>query len=99
MLHERVLIAGLATKHRLPTIGLFTAFPEAGGLLAYGPNFPDIMRRAGGQVARVLRGGRPAELPVQRPAKFELVVNLRTAKLLGLTVPPSVLVRADQVIE
>jgi putative ABC transport system substrate-binding protein len=99
MLHERALIADLGSRYRLPTIGLFTAFPEAGGLLSYGPNFPDIMRRAAGQVARVLRGAQPAELPVERPSKFELVVNLRTARTLGVTVPPSVLLRADRVIE
>ena len=99
ILHERALIADLAAKQRLPTIGLFTVFPEAGGLLAYGPNFPDIMRRAAGYVALVLRGSRPGELPVQRPVKFELAINLKTAKALGLTLPPSVLLRADQVIE
>jgi putative ABC transport system substrate-binding protein len=99
MLHERALIADLGSKHRLPTIGLFTAFPEAGGLLSYGPSFPEIMRRAAGQVARVLRGAHPAELPVQRPTKFELVANLKTARTLGITLPPSVLLQADRVIE
>jgi putative ABC transport system substrate-binding protein len=99
MLHERALIAELAAAHRLPTIALFTQFPEVGGLLGYGPNFPDIMRRAAGQVARVLRGARPGELPVERPSKFELVINLKTARALGLTIPPSLLLRADQVIE
>ncbi len=99
MLHERALIADLGSKHRLPTIGLFAAFPEAGGLLSYGPSFPEIMRGAAGQVARVLRGAHPAELPVQRPTKFELVANLKTARVLGVTLPPSILLQADRVID
>jgi putative ABC transport system substrate-binding protein len=96
---ERALIAELAQQHRLPAVSLFTAFPEVGGLLGYGPNFPDIMRRAAGYVVRVLRGAKPEDLPVERPVKFELVVNVKTAKALGVTIPPSLLQRADKVIE
>jgi putative tryptophan/tyrosine transport system substrate-binding protein len=97
---NRARISELALKHRLPGITLFTNFPAFGFLMAYGPNQPDAFRRAASQyVARILNGARPAELPVQRPEKFELVINLRTAKALGLTIPPALLLRADQVIE
>jgi putative ABC transport system substrate-binding protein len=97
---NRARIAELAIKHRLPGITLFTNFPAFGFLMAYGPNQPDAFRRAASQyVARILNGARPADLPVQRPEKFELVINLKTAKALGLTIPPSLLLRADQVIE
>ena len=97
---NRARISELALKHRLPGITLFTNFPAFGFLMAYGPNQPDAFRRAASQyVARILNGARPAELPVQRPEKFELVINLKTAKALGLTIPPSLLLRADQVIE
>jgi putative ABC transport system substrate-binding protein len=97
---NRVRIADLALKHRLPGITLFTNFPAFGFLMAYGPNQPDAFRRAASQyVARILNGARPAELPVQRPEKFDLVINLKTAKTLGLTIPPSLLLRADQMIE
>jgi putative ABC transport system substrate-binding protein len=99
--HSRVRLAivELARKHRLPAITLFTNFPAFGLLMAYGPNQPDAIRRAANQyVARILKGARPADLPVQRPEKFELVINLKTAKALGLTIPQSVLMRADRVI-
>jgi putative ABC transport system substrate-binding protein len=97
---NRARIAELALKHRLPGITLFTNFPAFGFLMAYGPNQPDAFRRAASQyVARILNGARPAELPVQRPEKFDLVINLKTAKALRLTIPPSLLLRADQVIE
>jgi putative ABC transport system substrate-binding protein len=96
---NRARIAELALKYRLPGITLFTNFPAFGLLMAYGPNQPDAFRSASHYVARILKGARPADLPVQRPEKFELVINLKTAKTLGLTIPPSLLQRADQVIE
>ncbi|HUM14370.1 MAG TPA: ABC transporter substrate-binding protein [Candidatus Nitrosotalea sp.] len=97
---HRARICELALKHRLPGITLFTNFPAFGLLMAYGPNQPDAFRRSASHyVAQILKGARPADLPVQRPEKFEFVVNLKTAKALGLTIPPSLLVRADQVIQ
>lgn len=93
-------IADAAIKHRLPTICPFVpSFAEAGGLLAYGPNFPDLFRRAAGYVATILTGTKPGDLPVQRPTKFNLVINLKTAKVLGLTIPQSLLLRADEIIQ
>ena len=93
-------IAETAVKHRLPSISLFVPFfAEAGGLVAYGPTFVDPFRRAASYVDRILRGARPAELPVQRPTKFELVINVKTAKALGLAMPGPLLVRADHVIQ
>jgi putative tryptophan/tyrosine transport system substrate-binding protein len=92
-------IAELAAQHRLPTVSGFSTFPDDGGLLAYGPSFPAMWHQVGGYVDRILRGAKPGDLPVERPAKFELVINLKTAKVLRLTIPPSLLARADQVIE
>ena len=92
-------IANLALKSRLPTMSGPRGFVEAGGLMAYGPHFPDLFRRAATYVDRILRGAKPADLPVEQPTKFELAINLKTAKALGLTIPPSLLQRADQVIE
>jgi ABC-type uncharacterized transport system substrate-binding protein len=94
-----VRLADLARDKRLPSVSLFTPFAEAGGLLSYGPNLGEAFRRCGNYVARVLGGAKPAELPIERPERFELVINLRTARLLGLTVPPSLLARAEQIIE
>jgi putative ABC transport system substrate-binding protein len=96
---RRSQIGSLALKARLPTISLFNTFPKEGGLMAYGPDFPAIYSQAAGYVARVLAGANPGELPIQRPTTFELVINLKTARALGLTVPSSLLTRADEVIE
>ena len=96
----RAEIADFALKHRLPTIYSSTAaFAEAGGLAVYGPNDLEYYRHAATYVDKILRGAKPANLPVEQPSKFELVINLKTAKALGLTIPPSLLQRADQVIE
>jgi len=96
---QRRQIAELAAKGRLPSIVGTRDYPDAGGLMAYGPSLPDLERRAASFVDKILRGAKPADLPVEQPTKFELVINLKTAKALGLTIPPSVLGRADQIIE
>ena len=96
---SRARIAQLAAKHRLPTSGWAREFPEAGCLMSYGANQPDVARRAAYFVDKILKGAKPADLPVEQPTKFELVINLKTAKALGLKIPPSLLGRADQVIE
>jgi len=93
-------VAEAAVAHRLPSIcGFVPIFAQAGGLLAYGPDFPDLFHRAAGYVAMILKGSKPDELPIQRPTKFNLVINLKTAKALGLTIPQSLLLRADEVIQ
>ncbi len=97
LVHRKRLVE-LAAKHRLPTMHGFRESVEAGGLMAYGPNLSDILRRAASYVDKILKGARPADLPVEQPMRFELVVNLKTAKALGLTIPQSVLIRADEVI-
>jgi putative tryptophan/tyrosine transport system substrate-binding protein len=97
-LHARS-IADLVMQHRLPALSVHREFAEAGGLVAYGADVADIYRRSGQYVAKVLNGEKPADLPVEEPRKFELVINLKTAKALGLTIPQSLLLRADQVIE
>jgi putative tryptophan/tyrosine transport system substrate-binding protein len=91
-------IAELTTKHKLPTVGS-SAYASAGGLLAYGPDGADMYRRAAGYVDMILKGARPADLPMEGPPKFELIVNLKTAQALGLTIPPAILARADKVIK
>ena len=96
---NRSQIANAALNARLPVISLFNLFPKVGGLMAYGPDLPAIFSRAAGYVARIVAGANPAELPIQRPTKFELVINLKTAKAIGLEVPPTLLARADEVIE
>ena len=96
---HRDLIIRLAAKHRLPAVYSARYFAAVGGLISYGPDFLDQHRRAAGYVDRILKGEKPADLPVQAPTKYELVINLKTAKALGLDVPPSLLARADEVIE
>jgi len=96
---RRDLIIGLAAKHKLPAVYYRRLYPASGGLVSYGPDANDISRRAASYVDRILKGEKPADLPVQAPTKYELVINLKTAKALGLTVPPSLLARADEVIE
>jgi putative tryptophan/tyrosine transport system substrate-binding protein len=92
-------IAELAAKNRLPAMYGFREFVDAGGLMAYGVNVADLCRRAATYVDKILKGAKPADLPVQQPTKFELVINLKTAKALGLTIPQSILLRADHVIQ
>ena len=96
---HRIRINTLALAARLPTMHGVRAYVEAGGLMSYGPNYPDLFRRAADYVDKILRGEKPGDIPVEQPTKFDLVVNLTTAKALGLTVPPSLLARADEVIE
>jgi putative ABC transport system substrate-binding protein len=96
---NRALIAELAIKNQLPTISGLKEMVQAGGLFAYGANFGDLYRRAAKQVYKILQGISPADLPVEQPTRFEFVLNMRTAKALGLTIPPSLLARADEVIE
>ena len=96
---NRIRINSLALGARLPTMHGSRDYVEAGGLISYGPNFPDLWRRAGDYVDKILRGAKPDDIPVEQPTKFDLVVNLTTAKALGLTVPTAVLTRADEVIE
>jgi putative ABC transport system substrate-binding protein len=95
----RDLIIKLAAQHKLPTVFYERSFVAAGGLVSYGVNYVDQYRRAAGYVDRILRGEKPADLPVQAPTKYELVINLKTAKALDLDVPPTLLARADEVIE
>ena len=97
-IHVRRLV-DLSSVHRLPTMYGYRSFAEAGGLIGYGPDPVEISRRAASLVAKILKGAKPSDLPVEQPTKFELVINLKTAKALGLTIPPSLLLRADQVIE
>jgi putative tryptophan/tyrosine transport system substrate-binding protein len=95
----RTRIVELAAKNRLSTVYGIPEFVRAGGLLAYGPNYADLFRRAATYVDKILKGAKPGDLPVELPTKFQLIINLKTAKALGLTIPPSLLLRADQVLE
>jgi ABC-type uncharacterized transport system substrate-binding protein len=96
---HRNRIVEFATKNRLPTIFADAAVVEAGGLMSYGPNAPDLYRRAATYVDKILKGAKPADLPVEQPKKFDFIINLKTAKQIGLTIPPNVLARADKVIK
>jgi putative ABC transport system substrate-binding protein len=96
---NRARVAELGLKHRIPMMCDLRLEAEAGCLMSYGPDLATLFRRTAGLVDRILKGAKPADLPVEQPTKFELVINLKTAKALGLTIPPSVLLRVDQVIE
>src|SRR5262249_43777983 len=96
---HRVRINTLALTARLPTIYVLREYVEAGGLMSYGPNLPDLFRRAADMVDKILRGAKPGELQVEQPTKFDFVINLTTAKALGLDIAPTMLARADEVIE
>ena len=99
LFRNRTSVAQLARKARLPTMFALGEFVEAGGLLAYGASLTSVYADAAGYVDKIVRGAKPADLPVEQPTKFDLVINLKTAKALSLTIPPSLLARADQVIE
>jgi putative ABC transport system substrate-binding protein len=96
---NRKRIIDLVAKNRLPAIYAHSEFTDAGGLMSYGPNYSEMYRRAATYVDKILKGTNPANLPVERPTKFEFVINLKAAKQIGLTIPPNVLLRADKVIK
>ena len=95
---NRWRIAELAIKHRLPSVYRDSEYPDAGGLMSYGAQYADLYRRAAIYVDKILKGAKPADLPVEQPMKFELIINLKAAKQIGLTIPPNVLARADRVL-
>jgi putative ABC transport system substrate-binding protein len=97
--HNPALLAEVALKHRLPTMFNITSDVESGGLMAYAPDTVDMTRRSAIYIDKILKGAKPADLPVEQASKFQLVINLKTANALGLTIPPSILTRADEVIE
>jgi putative ABC transport system substrate-binding protein len=96
---NRDRIAELALKHRLPGVFTLREYALAGGLMSYGPDFPGLERQHAAYIDRILRGAKPGDLPIEQPTKFELVINLKTAKALGLAIPQSMLLRADEVIQ
>jgi putative tryptophan/tyrosine transport system substrate-binding protein len=96
---RRETVLALAARHRLPVVAPYRLFVAGGGLMSYGPDFPDVYRRAADYVDRILKGEKPANLPIQMPTKYVLIINLKTAKALGIEVPPMLLARADEVIE
>lgn len=96
---QRQILADMALKHRVPMVVTFRSQAEAGGLMSYAPDLEEVLRRAGSLAARILQGAKPADLPVEEPTKYQLVVNLKTAKALGLTIPPALLARADEIIQ
>src|SRR4030095_2961201 len=98
-LHNRARIMDFAVQNRLPGVYAYLELVEAGGLMSYGPSYADMHRRAATFVDKILKGRKPADLPVEQPIKFEFVINLKTAKQIGLTIPPNVLARADKVIK
>ena len=98
-LHDRERIMKFATEQRLPSVNAYRELVEAGGLMSYGPSYENMHRHAADYVDKILKGAKPADLPVEQPTKFEILINLKTAKALGLTVPPPLLVRASEVIE
>ena len=99
LFQARAQVGQLALQYRLPAIAAFKEYPETGLLMSYGPDISDINRRAGGYVDKIIKGAKPGDLPIELPNKFELVINLKTARALGLAIPPSLLGRADQIIE
>jgi putative ABC transport system substrate-binding protein len=96
---HRAKIVGLANRHHLPTMYGLKVFAEGGGLMAYGASLTDLLRRAATYVDKILKGAKPGDLPIEQPTKFELVINMKTAKALGLTIPQTLLLRADEVIQ
>ena len=96
---QRLRIVEFAEEERLPAIYETSQFVDSGGLMSYGPNTDELVRRSAIYVDKILKGSKPADLPIEQPLKFELVINLKTAKALGLTIPPSLLARADELIE
>jgi len=96
---ERKRIADLALKHKLPAIYGSAEYADVGGLLAYGPSYPDLYRRAAIYVDKILKGANPGDLPIEQPTTFELVINVNTARALGVAIPPSILARANRVIQ
>jgi len=99
MFGNRDRINALALKARLPTMHGVRDYVEAGGLMSYGPNWPEMWRRSADFVDKILHGAKPGDIPVEQPTKFDFILNLKTAKSLGLTIPPTLLTRADEVIE